>query len=733
MNHHPDRRTFLTQLSMVIGGMGLAGCGGGGGSSGGSSGAGTDPATPPATGTGPTPQPGAPAASPGLPSFVISSARGGADLPFAFGHVFAQGDIPAGKVALAAGATDWQCSPLTVWPDGSLRHAIVAGRATCTAGVDKRLTLAAGTAPTGTALSEADLAAALPAVTITAGAFSWSLKSSVGTADLRRTVCTGPVMSNFIYRKPVAGSSHLVLWADVRLYKGGQVEVFPWVENGYLLVANASNDVRSYLVTIGGTQVFSNASLDIKHHTRIPLVDGTSWSHWSGTDPQITPRHDTAYLMASRMVPNYAPGAHEAAYAFTERYTPNWPGDTNPAMATAGFSHHIGILPTWSALYLAGGADPRAYRYVVANGLAAGAWPTHHRNEATHEPPTYTEFPDISITWNGTPSVPAGSGGVNQRGGISAAPDTDHQPSLAYLPWLLTGRWFFLDELLLWNFWNYMQLSQDTREHAASLYFNGPTRGRGWSLRTAVQALVATPEAHPSHASLKAAWEANCAAYRGRYVDGTRDGGAWKNNLGCAGLYGGGGTSPYGTDGTHWWDAPWMQAVITMAFGHGWDLSPTLSPTAQADHRIVRDFCYRQVIDRAGSGAAGTWSYRRFSVYQVPYSTPPSTAPGTWLASWGAAYAVYEAHGGGNFSALQPLPSGTAMYYGDAPLGPGDWAESSGTCFNMAALTYAVEHGAPDAAAGWLRITRSASWSGALEAYKDVPVWGLYPRRPPSS
>ena len=83
-------------------------------------------------------------------------------------------------------------------------------------------------------------------------------------------------------------------------------------------------------------------------------------------------------------------------------------------------------------------------------------------------------------------------------------------------------------------------------------------------------------------------------------------------------------------------------------------------------------------------------------------------------------------------SGLKPLPAGTAMYYGDSPLQPESWSTSSATCFNMAALTYAVEHAVAGAAAGWRRITSSSSWSGALDAYKNTPVWGIYPRTPPS-
>src|SRR5690606_34115678 len=191
-------------------------------------------------------------------------------------------------------------------------------------------------------------------------------------------------MSNWLYRRPIAGSNHLVAWFDVRLYKGGAVEIFPWAENGYLTVANPVNDVRTWVLTIGGVQRFTQ-SIDIKHHTRIPLIRGTTFSYWTGTDPQIVPKHDVAYLRATKMVTNnsYAPSSailsNTAEYPQT--YTPNWLGTTKAAMAATGYGNHIGPFPNWQAGFIAIG-DARAYRATVVNGMAAGSWPVHFRAEA---------------------------------------------------------------------------------------------------------------------------------------------------------------------------------------------------------------------------------------------------------------------------------------------------------------------------------------------------------------
>lgn len=680
-----------------------------------------------------------------LPAFGVTSAVGGTNLPFAFGHAFDQGDVPAGQF-VNSDLADWQAVPTTYWPDGSLRHAIIAGRATCSAAVLKSIALSvSATNRSGTALTETDLAAAMPTVTLVAGGDSFTLNSLIGTAARHRTVCTGPVMSNWLYRRAIAGSSHLVAWFDVRLYKGGAVEIFPWAENGYLTVANPVNDVRTWVLTIGGAQRF-NQSIDIKHHTRIPLLSGSTFSYWVGTDPQIVPRHDVAYLRATKMVTNnsYAPSSailsNTAEYPQT--YTPNWLGTTKAAMAATGYGNHIGPFPNWQAGFIASG-DARAYRATVVNGMAAGSWPVHFRAEAgstqgvagyPNEPIKYSLYPNVSIDWSGSPSIPAGSGGNNVDSTASqAAPDRAHQPSLAYLPWLLTGRWFFLEEQLFWVTWSYLKESNyATREGAKGLWFDGQVRGRGWHARSHAQLLATLPADHPCFADIKYTWEQNCAAYEARYITGTRDSGAWVNNLGCLGLYSGnaGVTSPYGSAGDYWWDAPWMQDTLILAFGLAREMDVPQSSASKASHIAVSDFGYKHAVGLAGGSGASEHSYRYFGEFETPYATDSAALPPeSWLPDWGASLAVRTTYGGGQSPGALPTLSyaePSSVYYGSNPVGADDWAWHSAIAFHLGSLALAAEHGATGAAAAWARVTGATNFS--TSGFDTYSIWSFTPR-----
>lgn len=673
------------------------------------------------------------APSPGiLPTFSVLSAVGGSNLPFAFGHAFKQGDVPAGQF-VNSDLTDWQAVPTTYWPDGSLRHAIIAGRATCSANVLKSIALSvSATNRSGTALTEADLAAAMPTVTLAASGDSFTLNSLVGTAARHRTVCSGPVMSNWIYRRAIAGSTTLVAWFDVRLYKGGAVEIFPWAENCPLLLST-TNDIRTWTLTIAGVQRFSQ-SIDIKHHTRIPLINNSAsafkhWSYWTGTDPQIEPKHDTAYMMASRIVPNYgwrSPTSAAYGSGTTQTYTPNWIGDGGTGLNSTGWQQRIGVHPNNMALFLSSGADARAYRSMMANGLAGGSWSIHARDEGYgNEPLVFSNRPTL---WQqGRP----GTGGQNGTGD-----DASHQPQYAMIPWLVSGRWWFLDEALMWVASNYLWQSPTNRNNADGVilsFTNNETRGAAWALLHLAQTLAITPTAHPCYASLLASMNANVLSYHGRYVAGTLDGGTFLNNLGVLGHHSSSGDSPYGTPGgvNAWWAAPWIESYMAIVFGEIYNLNLPISASAQLV--AVRDHGYKFPVGLFGDGSVGNFNWRRASAYKLPIGTDSiGFPPDTWYTDFGQCYAAYCA--GLGLNAGVSAASGLSFFdnenEADTPATGEDFTQSF-LGMNLVALAYAAEHGAPGAAAARARAESSSSWaltnSGPLN-YNNLPVWGISPR-----
>lgn len=663
-----------------------------------------------------------------LPTFSVLSAVGGSNLPFAYGHAFKEGDVPSGNY-VNSDLTDWQAIPTTYWPDGSLRHAIIAGRATCSANVLKNITLSvSGTNRTGTALTEANLSAVMPTVTLQAGGDSFTLNSLIGTAARHRTVCSGPVMSNWLYRRAIAGSNHLVAWFDVRLYIGGAVEIFPWMENAYLTVANPVSDTRNYTLTIGGVTKFSS-SITVRHRSRPLLLDNTAasfrhWSYWAGTDPQIVPKHDMAYLRATKMVPNLVAAPSDTRLNATQQtYSPNTRANIGPGMGDPGtnsgiIGHDQNIA---HAAWVSSGADTRAYDASMTFGYSGGSWSTHYRENdptlAVNEPFVFTQRPNVSINQGGSPAIPTGDG--NEVG----TPVTTHQPSYGFLPWLLTGRWWFLEEQLFWTNFNYLCGTPNQRRgeaygqntatypaYAASAgvgvidLSNGayPHRGGAWSLRCLAQTLAILPTTHPAYASIKASFDANVGFYHGLYISGTyqQDAGsaAYVNNpLGFVGYYLTGQTGP----GT-WRMSAFMNNMVCCVFPYMRELS--LSPAVDAQLDAVVQHVLKWTVGTTGDSSG--FDYRwGCDLYEAAIGSIDASQNFVLSPTFADAFAKHVAMKGLNIS-----PVDSVLRYNDLTIESyaGGWPYFGN---HIMALAYAKDAGVAGASAAWSRMTAASNWT----------------------
>lgn len=659
--------------------------------------------------------------------------------PFAFGHPFRQGDVPAGSVALGD-SEDWQCTPLTYWPDGSLKHAIIAGRAAVTAGADTTINLTAGVNPGGALLTEASLASALPTTTIAIDGDVTTLNSLIGTGALHTTVCTGSVMSSWVYRRPVAGSSHLVVYAEVRLFKGGAVEIFPWIENGYLQVAGPTNFVRTCVVTINGAQRFSQ-SIDIKHHTRVPLISGSAFSYWVGVDPGITPAHDRAYLLSTKLIPNLGwqnPSA-TTLNSLVQTYVPNTiAGDDN---ASGGGGGSGCVIAPPSAFYVTSNADARAYKALMAHGLSSGSWSHHYRDATTNLPFRFSDWPNIRLketdTSQSIPVMPVGSGGEVSGTGPYGGPAVTHTPGYAYFPFLVTGRWWFLEESQFWATYAYGCTNRIERGGAAGVHGSAQIRSRAWGLNVLGQTAAITPTSHPLHGQFVSSWQSNMAHHRARYVDGTTDGGRWVSPQGLLGEYSSDGNAAYMgetlTARNAWYGTAWMANYQAVVFGYSSDIGIPQSAQSLSDHLAVRNHAYKQQIGRAGDGLNGNYNWRRFIVYAYPFGSDATGLPVETQFTHAQSFA--EMMIGFGLDPNLPATPGLTIKrtagkdVGENDLGPGMASLDYGST-GIAALALAVEHGQPGAREGWNRITGASNFTNSFSAFLTDyrPHWGVLPR-----
>lgn len=741
------RRSFLRLTSATAGLSALSGCIGGG--DGGSAAAADDASLAAASPTGSTSSTaggaGGASGTSNLPpltpqprtgqaamQIVLSSPTAQSLAPFSSGQSFRQGDIPSGS-GVVADIPNFQATIKNRWPDGSAKFAVVSGRANLTANTPLTVTLSAGSAAAGTALTEQDLlATGISATTTFSGAGSVDLRPLIGTASsynagARRWTpgrvaqwVSGSEMSSWIYYAPLGTDAHLAAWFEVRLWRGGHVEVLPWVENGYLLVASPTTKSGTVSFSLNGTQRFSG-NLSFGHHTRTVLVSGRATAYWAGNDPQVTARPNAAYLSASKLVPEYYGNTAAQSRLFARLvtdYTPFARHNFPTAMGTAGYDESIGLLPEWDASYFTTGADVRALAAVIVNGYAAGRYSIHYRDETTNRPIRFTSYPTLVI-YDDNNTAGIGHVGVSSNGMTTpptqAAPpalwQASHEPSVGYMAYMLTGRWYFMETVQFAATANYLHRTDTGRFGAKGIWqtnLAGSQRLAAWCLRTLIQAASATPDDDaPLRTELVTSFEEHINFYHAKYV-------AKPNHpQGVCAPY-----SDYTASDGKYEHAIWMEDFFTAAWGYGLDLKIT-SAGSTTKHQDFFNWKAQAIVGRLGGTAATEYNFRdaaRYTLMVAPSDNADwETGVGPWYANWGAIYQATT----GNANAAS---AETALRGGNFPDATSYWGNL------QPAIAYAVDHNVPGARTGYQRMATASNWSQIVAGWGDDPVWGVRPR-----
>ncbi len=126
-------------------------------------------------------------------------------------------------------------------------------------------------------------------------------------------------------------------------------------------------------------------------------------------------------------------------------------------MPETGGRWDIAPLPHWQALYLLT-MDARAYEVTLATADLGASFASHYRNPKSRQPVTLDAYPKFSTHSNlvgkGPDQLP-----LPDTGGYSdpLAPDAAHEPALDFLPYLITGDRFYLEELQFWAEWEFVR------------------------------------------------------------------------------------------------------------------------------------------------------------------------------------------------------------------------------------------------------------------------------------
>lgn len=593
----PFARTASQCLATVLGATLLAACGGGGADSGAISDStslaktttGLKPiATAPTTLTPVTPTtPGDAITTPAVPTLgaVIANVKiqnnGAAqtNVPFTFGQIVAPGQMSATE-GLAAKLADGSVIELqsdikATHADGSVRHMIVSGiLPSLPSGTTRALKLAKSSISAATTENLQSLAnsglSGNVAITVDGVKYTASLADALADTT-PETWLSGRVANEWLLDAPLknaAGVAHPLLATRfyVRWYSGlsKQARIDVVVENIKTFTPGARNLTYDVNVEIAGRSVYTKTALTHYHHTR--WHKAVWWD--AAREPVINVQHDSAYLMASKALSNYdatVVPAESALAGLSQQVTaantgPMTIGPLHPYMPNTGGRSDIGPLPTWSVLYLLS-MDKRARDAMMAAADGSGSWSIHYRDEKTGYPVRTDNEANKLISTHGNL---AGQGPLpvprcaNSDPKLCETPytdDTAHQPSLAYLPYLVTGDYYYLEELQFWAASNPLGTAPGYHGNGQGLVRWQQVRGQAWSLRTLGHSAYITPDAHPLKGYFNTQLDNNLEYYHATYVVGN------PNNLG---VYDGSGKDAFAVSTS----SPWQDDFLTWSFGY---------------------------------------------------------------------------------------------------------------------------------------------------------------------
>jgi hypothetical protein len=225
---------------------------------------------------------------------------------------------------------------------------------------------------------------------------------------------------------------------------------------------------------------------------------------------QSTPRPVTttvAALMASGMLPRYdkAIAGSFATATIPRRYAgPMDLAGITAYMPSTGERDDIGLITAPQAEYVCIGSGV-ALASLLAQLEASGTLPWHFRDERTGAPL------DVNVYPKATMYDPKGAVPFITRTNSGIVLDAAHEPSLAYLPFMLTGDPYALEEI---QFAVTFNVVTQPFAHRGSWNLGGAVRAHAWALRTLAHAATVTPDAVPAWLKPRAYFKAMLNANR---------------------------------------------------------------------------------------------------------------------------------------------------------------------------------------------------------------------------
>ncbi|MBW2537076.1 MAG: hypothetical protein JRI55_36655 [Deltaproteobacteria bacterium] len=574
---------------------------------------------------------------------VWVAAAAGAALPegiVTFGQAFREGDVAASVVAELGGELlPTQVDAKRRHPDGSLRHAVISIRLPALpAGAEQEIALrelSDGPTPTGMTVEEALSGGLAVAIEVTESGSTYRATAAelLQGGEVERWQ-DGELVTTLRAAGPLqdGSSEHPALWValDLRLLSTTDARVSVAVENAF---ADTPGD-RTYDVTITSgseqTEVFGQAGVVHYHHAR--------WRHVHHLGDSADPyrvRADLAYLADVGVIPRYDPSV-TISEATVQGLADSWSGSNTDILGngivedyfpTTGGRGDIGPLPRWTALALLS-AEARAFEVMLGVGDLAGSFSVHYRDRTSGRALSIDDYPTVTLNSSAAQwSEPEDQLPACDPCTSPYTVDDAHQPSLVFVPYLLTGDPYYLDELYFWTSYNFIAQNFDYRGDDQGWLHRQQVRGQAWTLRTLLHAAWIAPEEHPEAAYLGDKVANNLTWYADNGVDSNPFGwwgeqSNWSND--------GGRPDDNMAADVRYYTSPWQSDFLIWTFD-------TAVGLGHAEAAPVRQWLAGYVVGRFTQGP--DFNPYDGAPYHLATSSDTGTAYGTWSEIWQKSFA----------------------------------------------------------------------------------------------
>ena len=640
--------------------------------------------------------------------------------------------------------------------DGSVRHVILSGLTEPLSAHEQKhyalIRVASGadqSPPDLTALLQsgwdADVNLSLGDTAYTASAASL-LQNTTPSLWLDGTVVKEWQVSGDLEDQHGNAHPHLSVRFHVRAYTGlNKVRTTFVIENNWAYEPDPQNFVYDATISVTGSSGYQVD--DLKH------LRNSRWRKvfWSGGESPLQLTQDAEYIMATGATPNYDPALiSNISQTLLNQYQSRWVdeiivrelgdngydvpvgsggipysynkigpmgiGFADFGMPNTGARPDIGPLTQWAAVHLL--AQQQITETVMLGmGDSSASWSIHFRDRDTGLPLSIDEYPyasshpDRNLSRNpdtGKYEQIAKCTGSNTDCFVPYRQDTAHQPSFAYLPYLLTGDFYYLEELQFWVTYNFLSMNPTYRQTSKGLFERVmQDRGQAWSMRKLGQTAFITPDSHPLKAYFEDKLQQNLTRYHQKYVlDNPNDFGSMIPNYSYP---------------TH---SPWMDDFFT------WSIGFLVGLGYQEAEPLLR-WKAKFPVQRMGFGAPQATNY--CWIFAATYHllvAPDKDSP--------MFRTIDQAYDGTNG---QSIPFGGGFNDGGTACGsqeqadylglqlgemPGYSASPAGFPSNLQiGLAAATESGIAGADQAWERFSHRANQPD----YRNNPVFAIVPRR----